>query len=139
MLRRIQIFGELLKYHQFLWQHLSRNESYCTYCLKVYKNGNFFGSDFEFCTTSLCLNIKILGKLFVIGPLWGELRLVRVVLRLRGTKKIFKIGQIFFVKSYMTLLYLPIIDFPKFDKLTATGMVLCVNLWPKEENNNKRI
>ncbi len=85
------------------------------------------------------LNIKILGKLFVIGPLWGELRLVRVVLRLRGTKKIFKIGQIFFVKSYMTLLYLPIIDFPKFDKLTATEMAFCVNLRPKEENNNKRL
>ncbi len=28
MLSRIQIFCELLKYHQFLWQHPSRNESY---------------------------------------------------------------------------------------------------------------
>ncbi len=27
-----------------------------------------------------------------------------------------------FLKSYMTLLYLPIIGFPKFDLLTATGM-----------------
>jgi hypothetical protein len=30
-----------------------------------------------------------------------------------------------------TLKYLLIIDFPKFDPLTATGMDLCVNLGPK--------
>jgi hypothetical protein len=34
-------------------------------------------------------------------------------------------------KSYMTLLYLLITDFPKFDPLTATVMALYVNLWPK--------
>ena len=37
----------------------------------------------------------------------------------------------FFSKSYMTLKYLLIIDFPKFDPLTAAGMALCVNLGPK--------
>ncbi len=41
----------------------------------------------------------------------------------------FKIDQI--KKSYMTLLYLLITDFPKFDPLTATVMALYVNLWPK--------
>jgi hypothetical protein len=48
-------------------------------------------------------------------------------------KKIFKIGQnlFLFLKSYMTLQYLLIIDFPKFDPLTATGKALCVNLGPK--------
>jgi hypothetical protein len=35
-----------------------------------------------------------------------------------------------FFKSYMTLLYLLIIDFPKFDPLTITGMTFCVNLVP---------
>jgi hypothetical protein len=45
----------------------------------------------------------------------------------RNEKKMFKIGQ----KSYMTPKYLLIIDFPKFDPLTAAGMALCVNLGPK--------
>jgi hypothetical protein len=60
----------------------------------------------------------------LIGPLWGELRLFRVVLRLSGTKKMFKIGQFIFLffKSYMTLKSLLIIDFPKFDPLTAAWM-----------------
>ncbi len=71
----------------------------------------------------------------MIGPLWGELRLFRVVLGLRGMKQIFKIGQKnSFLKSYMTLKYLLIIDFPKFDPLTTTEMALCVNLGPKCQN-----
>jgi hypothetical protein len=75
-------------------------------------------------------------KNFLIGPLWGELRLFRVVLRLRGMKKNFKIGQNFFYffKSYMTLKYFLIIDFPKFDPLTATEMALCGNLGSKCQN-----
>jgi hypothetical protein len=43
-------------------------------------------------------------------------------------EKIFKIGQFFFFLSYMTLKYLLIIDFPKFDPLTAEEMALCGNL-----------
>ena len=39
-----------------------------------------------------------------------------------------------FFKSYMTLIYLLIIDFPEFDPLTAAGMALCVNLKPKCQN-----
>ncbi len=52
-------------------------------------------------------------------------------------KKKFKIGQqIFylFFKSYMTLKYLLIIDFPKFDPLTAAEVALCVNLGLKCKN-----
>jgi hypothetical protein len=65
----------------------------------------------------------------------GELRLFRVVLGLRGMKKIFKIGQKnFFYKSYMTLKYLLIIYFPKFEPLTAAEMTLCGNLGPKCQN-----
>ncbi len=68
----------------------------------------------------------------MIGPLWGELRLFRVVLRLRGMKKNVKVGQIFlFFKSYMTLKYLLIIDFPKFDPLTAAEMALMWKSWAK--------
>jgi hypothetical protein len=75
-------------------------------------------------------------NIFFIGPLWGELRLFRVILRLRRMKKNFMIGQNFFLflKSYMTLEYLLIIDFPQFDPLTAAEMALCVNLWPKCQN-----
>jgi hypothetical protein len=39
-----------------------------------------------------------------------------------------------FFKSYMTLKYLLIIDFPKFDPLTAAGMAFCVNLGSKCQN-----
>jgi hypothetical protein len=39
-----------------------------------------------------------------------------------------------FFKSYVTLKYLLIKDFPKFDPLTAAEMVLCVNLGPKCQN-----
>ncbi len=38
-----------------------------------------------------------------------------------------------FFKSYMTRNYLLIIDFPKFDPLTAAEMALCGNLGPKCE------
>ena len=39
-----------------------------------------------------------------------------------------------FSKSYMTLKYLLIIDFPKFDLLTAAEMALWGNLVPKCQN-----
>ncbi len=39
-----------------------------------------------------------------------------------------------FLKSCMTLKYLLIIDFPKFDPLTAAEMALCGNLGPKSQN-----
>ncbi len=42
--------------------------------------------------------------------------------------------KILFLKSYMTLKYLLIIDFPKFDPLTAAEMALCGNLGPKWQN-----
>ena len=40
----------------------------------------------------------------------------------------------FFLKSYMTPKYLLIIDFPKFEPLTAAEMVLCRNIGPKCQN-----
>ena len=42
--------------------------------------------------------------------------------------------KIYFFKSYMTLKYLLIIDFPKFEPLTAAEMALCGNLGPKCQN-----
>jgi hypothetical protein len=39
-----------------------------------------------------------------------------------------------FFKSKMTLKYLLITDFPKFDLLTAAEIALCVNLGPKCQN-----
>jgi hypothetical protein len=52
------------------------------------------------------------------------------------TEKNFQDRPIFilFFKSYMTLKYLLIIDFPKFDPLTAAEMALCVNLGLKCQN-----
>ncbi len=40
----------------------------------------------------------------------------------------------FFLKSYMTLKYLLIIDFPKFEPVTAAEIALWGNLWPKCQN-----
>ena len=39
-----------------------------------------------------------------------------------------------FLKSYMTLKYLLIIDFPKFEPVTAAEMALCGNLGLKCQN-----
>ncbi len=42
--------------------------------------------------------------------------------------------KILLLKSYMTLKYLLIIDFPKFNPLTVAEMTLCGNLGPKCKN-----
>jgi hypothetical protein len=42
--------------------------------------------------------------------------------------------KFFFLKSYMTLKYLLIKDFPKFDPLTVAEMALCGNLGPECQN-----
>jgi hypothetical protein len=41
---------------------------------------------------------------------------------------------ILFFKSYLTLKYLLILDFPKFDPLIVAEMALCGNLGPKCQN-----
>ncbi len=70
----------------------------------------------------------------MIGPLRGELRLFRVVLRLRGKFQDRQKNFLLFFKSYMTLKHLLIIDFQKFDPLTAAEMALCGNLGPNCQN-----
>ncbi len=54
-------------------------------------------------------------------------------LKTTQNKKIFqdRPKKFLFSKSYMTLKYLLIIDFPKFDPLTGAEMALCGNLGPK--------
>ncbi len=53
----------------------------------------------------------------------------------RNEKKIQDMPKkILFLKSHMTLKYLLIIDFPKFDPLTAAEMALYGNLGPKCKN-----
>ena len=72
--------------------------------------------------------LRFMTKIFLIGLVLEEVRFFRVVLRLRGMEKIFKLGQkkFFSLKSYMTLKYLLIIDFPKFNPLTAAEVALCI-------------
>ena len=67
--------------------------------------------------------------------MWGATIIPRSLKTTRNEKK-FQDRQkkIFFLKSYMTLKYLLIIDFPKFDPLTAAEMVLWGNLGPKCQN-----
>ena len=57
-------------------------------------------------------------------------------LKTTRNEKNFKVRpkKIFFSKSNMTLKYLLIIDFPKFDPLTAAEMALSGNLGPKCQN-----
>ncbi len=64
--------------------------------LKVHKNENFYGFDFEFCTLSLLVMLKYEGFVtynFFIGPLLGEVGLFRVGLRLRGIKIVLSLGK----------------------------------------------
>jgi hypothetical protein len=72
----------------------------------------------------------------MIGPVLEEVRFFRVVLGLRGMKKIFlaRSKKYFFIFLFMNPLYELILVFPKFDPLTAPEMALCVNLWPKCQN-----
>jgi hypothetical protein len=60
--------------------------------LKAHKIENFFDCDFGICVISLLVGyVKILRfykKKFLIGPLLGEAQFFRVVLGLRGMKKI---------------------------------------------------
>jgi hypothetical protein len=57
-------------------------------------------------------------------------------LKTKQNNKIFqdRPNFLFIFKSYLTLQYLLIINFPKYDPLTVAGMVLCVDLGPKCQN-----
>ena len=75
-------------------------------------------------------------KNFLIGPLWGGATIIPRSPKTTRNEKNFQDRPKFFLflKSNMTLKYLLIIDFPKFDPLTAAEMALCVNLGPKCKN-----
>ncbi len=72
----------------------------------------------------LCINVKVLEKNFLIGPLLGEIGLFRVYSVYAERRFFCELGKkIFFFNSQVSSLYLLIIDFPKFNPLTATGFV----------------
>jgi hypothetical protein len=65
----------------------------------------------------------------------GGGRIIPRSLKIAGNENWFQPRpKIFIKKSYMTLLYLLKIVFPKFDPLTVIGMDLCVDLGPKCHN-----
>ncbi len=65
----------------------------------------------------------------------GGGRIIPRSLKITGNENCFQTRpKNFFLKSYMTPLYLLKIVFPKFDPLTETGMALCVDLGPKCHN-----
>jgi hypothetical protein len=101
--------------------------------LRVHKNENFFGFDFEFCTISLLVMLKYLGfvNFFLIEPMWGEVRLFRIVIRLRGTTKKCQARQFFIYIIYDPFIFAKNCFFSKFDPLTVPGMTLCVDLGQK--------
>ncbi len=84
----------------------------------------------------LCINNEILVRNFFIGPLWGGAMIISRSLKTTRNEKNFQDRPkcFLFFKSYMTLQYLLIIDFPKVDPLTWAEMALCGNLGPKCQN-----
>ena len=66
----------------------------------------------------------------------GEVTIIPRSPRTTWNEKIFqdRPKKNLFLKSNMTLKYLLIIDFPKFDPLTVAEMALCENLGPKCQN-----
>ncbi len=61
-----------------MWVSQGCEALYCTVqyiTLKVHKIENSFGSDFEFCTISLLVQILRFCKKILIGPLLEEIRL----------------------------------------------------------------
>jgi hypothetical protein len=84
----------------------------------------------------LCINNKILVKNFFDWTIMGGATIIPRSPRTTQNEKMFqdRPKKFSFLKSYMTLKYLLLIDFPKFDPLTAAEMALCVNLGPKSQN-----
>ncbi len=85
---------------------------------------------------TVCQNIKILQKkLFDWASIGGGTIFPRSP-RTTGNEKIFsaRSKKYFFNFLFMNPLYELILVFSKFDPLTAPGMALFVNLWPKSEN-----
>ncbi len=67
---------------------------------------------------------------------WTIMEGATIILKTTRNEKKFqnRPNYFLFFKSYMTLKYLLLIDFPKFDPLTAAEMALSVNLGPKCQN-----
>ena len=75
--------------------------------------------------------LRFYKKIFLIGPLLGEVRFFRVVLGLQGMKTFFEPGQkILFLSSIMDPKYDPLLIFWKFNQLNAPGR-LYVLIWGK--------
>ncbi len=81
-------------------------------------------------------NIKILHKKFSDWASIGGGTIFPRSLKTTRNEKKFELGQKCFVLffSFMNPLCGPILVFPKFDPLTASGMALCVDLGPKCQN-----
>ncbi len=87
------------------------------------------------CKLHVCQNIKILQKKIFDWASIGGCPIFPLSLKITRNIKNFELGQkIFFFLSLINPLYEPILVFPKFDPLTAPGMVLCVDLRPKCQN-----
>jgi hypothetical protein len=106
--------------------------------LKEHKHDNFFGFDFEFCTiyyliVSYAKILRFWKKKCFDWATMGADRIVQRSPMTKGNKNCFqhRAKRIFNCISYMTLLYLLKLRFPKFDLLIVTWMALCVDLGPK--------
>ncbi len=106
--------------------------------LKVHKNENFFGFDLELCNISMLVmhKYKDFSEKFFDWTIMGGATIIPRSLKITRNEKNFQDRQklFLFFESYMTLKYLLVIDFPKFDLLTASEMALCGNLGPKCQN-----
>ncbi len=82
----------------------------------------------------LSINNKILVKKFCDWTIMGGATIIPRSLKTTRNGKKIQDRQKKKKKSYMTLKYLLIIDFPNFDPLTAAEMALCGILGPKCQN-----
>ncbi len=99
---------------------------------KAHKNENFFSSNFVPFHCKLYLHIKNLGENFFDCTMTGGALIVPMLSLETKLNKNFFQGSCFYI--IWTLLYLQIIDFPKWDPSAETGMALRVNLEPKNVN-----
>jgi hypothetical protein len=118
-----------------LWEALTYAISVKSHYLKGTQDWEFFWLRFWNLPYFFVSYVKILRfyrKIFLIGPLLGEVRFFSVVLGLRGMKKIFWArSKIFFFLSIMDPKYGPRQVFWKFNQWNAPGTTLCVGLGSK--------
>ena len=100
--------------------------------LKVNKNENFFGFDFEFCTVSLLVMLKYEGfvKTILYWTIMGGGRIIPHSLKTMGNKNCFKPRPIFFLNHNDPFIF-PKIVFSKIRSINSSRDGFMCKSWAK--------